>query len=116
MIYDDCSLITLANGIDVLAEMVKPKSKEDTGPFTLVKNPIIVEATPSQEKPGQIGVGFRPYSFFLEPGATVAIMDRFILSITKPNKEIFGQYNQMFGSNIVIPQVNPPKGPLTIVK
>jgi hypothetical protein len=117
MIYDDCFLLSLANGIELLAEVIVPSTPAASiDGSTVIKNPVIIEPVLSKEKPNQVGVQFRPFSFFLEPEAPTVLNDKYILARARPSKEIFAQYNQMFGSAIVIPELNPPKGPLKIVK
>ena len=90
--------LKLVTGEDILGEVESQSEIE----FVLV-NPVGIAIV--RGKDGQPNVGFAPFPIHAEQktGATVAIAKRNVVYYYEPAQDFINNYNQIFGSGIVVP-------------
>ena len=90
--------LKLVTGEDILGEIESQSEIE----FVLV-NPVGIAIV--RGKDGQPNVGFAPFPIHAEQktGATVAIAKRNVVYYYEPAQDFINNYNQIFGSGIVVP-------------
>ncbi len=89
----------LKSGEDVVGEIVSENSE-----IIKVKNPAMIMPM-SDGKGNQVQVGLAPWMPFSE-AREFDLPREWVLLTTEPAQEIVNNYNQVFGSGIVVPQVN----------
>ena len=92
-------LMRLKSGEDVVGEIVSENSE-----IIKVKNPAMIMPM-SDGKGNQVQVGLAPWMPFSE-AREFDLPREWVLLTTEPAQEIVNNYNQVFGSGIVVPQVN----------
>ena len=91
-------ILTLVTGEEVLGEITK------TDKIFTVKNPVGVVAV--RGKDGQPNIGFSPFPLHADPVKDLTIdfsVDSVVYSYT-PAQDFIDNYNQIFGSGIVLPK------------
>lgn len=90
--------LKLVTGEDVLGEIESQSETE----FVIV-NPVGIAIV--RGKDGQPNVGFSPFPLHAEQktGSTVAISKRNVVYSYEPAEDFKNNYNQIFGSGIVVP-------------
>ena len=90
--------LKLITGEDILSEVESQSETE----YVLV-NPVGIAIV--RGKDGQPNVGFAPFPIHAEQktGATVAIAKRNVVYYYEPAQDFINNYNQIFGSGIVVP-------------
>ena len=94
-------LLRLKSGEDIVGEIVRENEE-----LIVISNPAIL--MPVSHSPGrqdQIQIGLAPWIPFSEEKEFKLPRD-WILLITIPAQDIVNNYNQIFGSGIVVPQVS----------
>ena len=94
-------LLRLKSGEDIVGEIIKENEELIT-----IRNPAIL--MPVSHSPGrqdQIQIGLAPWIPFSEEKEFKLPRD-WVLLITIPAQNIVNNYNQIFGSGIVVPQVS----------
>ena len=94
----DIIVLKLITGEEVLGEIESQSETE----FVLV-NPVGIAVVRGQN--GQPSVGFAPFPIHAEQktGATVALAKRNVVYSYVPAEDFVNNYNQIFGSGIVVP-------------
>jgi hypothetical protein len=94
----DILVLKLITGEEVLGEIESQSETE----FVLV-NPVGIAVVRGQN--GQPSVGFAPFPIHAEQktGATVALAKRNVVYSYVPAEDFINNYNQIFGSGIVVP-------------
>lgn len=98
-------ILKLINGEEVLAEIESESETE----FVLC-NPVGVAVVRGSN--GQPNVGLAPFPLHSEQksGKTIAIKKRSVVYSYVPDEEFVNNYNQIFGSGIVLPNKQLIKG------
>ena len=101
-------LLRLKSGEDIIADvtLVDP---EDT---IKVKNPAVIMPMGQQQQGGQMSMGFGPWAPFSDDKVFEITRD-WLVYISTPGKDLLNQYNSMFGSGIVVPDMKVGKQLLT---
>lgn len=68
---------------------------------THLKNPCIVQLVPSRANPEQPMMAMVPYAITVD-GHKIQIKNSHIVWSGEPVKEVYNQYNSMFGSGIIV--------------
>ena len=92
-------LMRLKSGEDVVGEIVSENSE-----IIKVKNPAMIMPM-SDGKGNQVQVGLAPWMPFIAEKRFDIPSDWFLL-LTEPAPDIVNNYNQVFGSGIVVPKVS----------
>lgn len=94
----DIQILKLVTGEEVLAEI----ESQDESCYVLV-NPVGIAVV--RGKDGQPNVGLAPFPLHAEqkPDATIAILKRSVVYSYVPAQDFINNYNQIFGSGIVVP-------------
>jgi len=94
----EIKILKLITGEEVLGEVEIESETE-----VVLVNPVGVAIV--RGKDGQPNVGFAPFPMHAEPktGSTIAFAKRNVLYSYVPAKEFVDNYNQIFGSGIVLP-------------
>ena len=94
----EIKILKLITGEEVLGEVEIESETE-----IVLVNPVGVAIV--RGKDGQPNVGFAPFPMHAEPktGSTIAFAKRNVLYSYVPAKEFVDNYNQIFGSGIVLP-------------
>jgi hypothetical protein len=92
------SILKLTTGEEVLGEVI-----EDNDNFITLKNPVGVAIVRGQN--GQPSVGFAPFPLHMEQvkDRTFSFKQSMIVYSYTPQEEFINNYNQIFGSGIVLP-------------
>lgn len=69
-----------------------------SGDYT-IKKPCVVQLVASRQDPTQPMISLIPYAFFTEEHS-ITVPVNFIVWVSKPVKELYNQYNNLFGSGI----------------
>ena len=94
----DLIALKLITNEEVLGEI---ESETDTE-FVLT-NPVAIQVVRGQN--GQPNVGFAPFPMFTEqkPGSIITLSKKHVVYSYEPSQEFQDNYNQVFGSGLVIP-------------
>ena len=101
-------LLRLKSGEDIIADV----TLVDTEDTIKVKNPAVIMPMGQQQQGGQMSMGFGPWAPFAEEKEFEIPRD-WLVYISTPNMDLLNQYNQMFGSGIVVPDMKVGKQLLT---
>ena len=93
-------LLRLKSGEDIVAEHIQGKLGQDI----TIENPAMIMPL-SDGRGNQVQVGLAPWMPF-SAEKRFNIPSDWILLLTEPAPDIVNNYNQVFGSGIVVPQVN----------
>ena len=93
-------LLRLKSGEDIVAEHVQGK----IGQNITIENPAMLMPM-SDGRGQQVQVGLAPWMPF-SAEKRFDIPGDWVLLMTEPAQDIVNNYNQVFGSGIVVPQVN----------
>ena len=92
-------LLRLKSGEDIIADV----TLVDTEDTIKLENPaMLIPTGPSQG--GQVQMGFGPWAPFSDDKQFEIPRD-WLVYISTPNSDLLNQYNQMFGSGIVVPDM-----------
>ena len=92
-------LLRLKSGEDIISDIVSENSEN-----IKIKNPAMVMPL-SDGRGNQVQVGLAPWMPFSESKEFELPRD-WVLLLTEPASDIVNNYNQVFGSGIVIPKVS----------
>ena len=101
-------LLRLKSGEDVIADV----TLVDTEDTIKIKNPAQIIPMGQQQQGGQMSMGFGPWAPFAEEKEFEIPRD-WLVYISTPNKDLLNQYNSVFGSGIVVPDMKVGKQLLT---
>ena len=93
-------LLRLKSGEDIVVELLDGK---DSQQHMVVKNPAMLMPM-SDGRGNQVQMGLAPWMPF-SASKEYEIPKDWIIVITEPLKDIVNNYNQVFGSGIVVPEV-----------
>ena len=93
-------LLRLKSGEDIVAEHIQGKLGQDI----TIENPAMLMPM-SDGRGSQVQVGLAPWMPFSESKEFELPRD-WVLLLTEPASDIVNNYNQVFGSGIVIPKVS----------
>ena len=92
----EIKIVKTINGDDLVTKFEQGKTT------SLLKNPCILIAT------GQSSLGLAPWAFMtkdgMQGGDGIEIKNEHILFIADAQDEIYNQYNEQFGSGLVVPK------------
>ena len=91
-------LVRLKSGEDIISDIVSENSEN-----VKIKNPAMLMPM-GDGRGNQVQVGLAPWMPFSEAKEFELPRD-WVLLITEPASDIVNNYNQVFGSGIVVPQV-----------
>ena len=92
-------LLRLKSGEDVIADV----TLVDTEDTIKLENPAQLMPMGGNQG-GQMQMGFGPWAPFSDD-KTFEIPRDWLVTISKPNKDLLNQYNTVFGSGIVVPDL-----------
>jgi len=93
-------LMRLKSGEDIVVELLDGKESQQ---HITVKNPAML--VPVGDGKTNLQMGLMPWMPFSE-AREFDLPREWVLLTTEPAQEIVNNYNQVFGSGIVVPQVN----------
>ena len=100
-------LLRLKSGEDIIADV----TLVDTEDTIKLENPAILMPM-GDPKGGQMQMGFGPWAPFADEKEFEIPRD-WLVFISTPGKDLLNQYNSMFGSGIVLPDMKSGKQLLT---
>ena len=92
-------LLRLKSGEDIVGDIIGENSE-----FLIVKNPAMLMPV-GDGRGGSVQIGLTPWMPFSEAKDFEVPRD-WVLITTEPAQEIVNNYNQVFGSGIVVPKVS----------
>ena len=92
-------LLRLKSGEDIVGDIIGENSE-----FLIVKNPAMLMPV-GDGRGGSVQIGLTPWMPFSEAKDFEVPRD-WVLITTEPAQDIVNNYNQIFGSGIVVPQVS----------
>ena len=92
-------LLRLKSGEDIIADV----TLVDTEDTIKIENPAMLMPT-GQSQGGHMQMGFGPWAPFSDDKSFEIPRD-WLVYISKPNKDLLNQYNSVFGSGIVVPDI-----------
>ena len=101
-------LLRLKSGEDVIADV----TLVDTEDTIKIENPAVLMPMGQQQQGGQMSMGFGPWAPFADEQKFEIPRD-WLVYISTPNKDLLNQYNSVFGSGIVVPDMKVGKQLLT---
>ena len=101
-------LLRLKSGEDIIADV----TLVDTEDTIKLENPAMLMPIPGHAHGGQVAMGFGPWAPFSDDKQFEIPRD-WLVYISTPNMDLLNQYNQMFGSGIVVPDMKVGKQLLT---
>ena len=93
-------LLRLKSGEDIVTDIVGENSE-----FLIVKNPAMLMPV-GDGRGGSVQIGLTPWMPF-SSSKDFELPREWVLITTEPALDIVNNYNQVFGSGIVVPQVSP---------
>lgn len=69
--------------------------------FHIVKDPCVLTMVPSRTNPQQPAMAMIPYAAYVKDNK-VKIGSNFVMWCEEPVKDLYNQYNSVFGSGIVV--------------
>jgi hypothetical protein len=95
----------IISGEDILGEI-----ESETDEQFVITNPVGIAIVPTPT--GQHNVGFAPFPIHSEQkkGKTIAIRKEHVIYSYEPAQDFINNYNQIFGSGIVLPSKSLIKG------
>lgn len=89
------AVLKLTTGEEIVGEVVG-----DVNSVTVtVKNPCVLQMVPHRSNPEQASVALIPIAMHIE-GHTIPIKESHIIWMVTPVKELYSQYNSVFGAGI----------------
>ena len=101
-------LLRLKSGEDIIADV----TLVDTEDTIKLETPAMLMPIPGHAHGGQVSMGFGPWAPFSDDKQFEIPRD-WLVYISTPNMDLLNQYNQMFGSGIVVPDMKVGKQLLT---
>ena len=101
-------LLRLKSGEDIIADV----TLVDTEDTIKIENPAVLMPMGQQQQGGQMSMGFGPWAPFADQKEFEIPRD-WLVFIPTPCKDLLNQYNQKFGSGIVVPDMKVGKQLLT---
>ena len=101
-------LLRLKSGEDIVADV----TLVDTEDTIKLENPAQLMPKGQSQQGGQMQMGFGPWAPFSDD-KNFEIPRDWLVYISTPNKDILNQYNSVFGSGIVVPDMKVGKQLLT---
>ena len=92
-------LLRLKSGEDIVADIIGENSE-----FLIVKNPAMLMPV-GDGRGGSVQIGLTPWMPFSST-KDFELPREWVLITTEPAQDIVNNYNQVFGSGIVVPQVS----------
>ena len=92
-------LLRLKSGEDIVADIIGENSE-----FLIVKNPAMLMPV-GDGRGGSVQIGLTPWMPFSST-KDFELPREWVLITTEPAQDIVNNYNQAFGSGIVVPQVS----------
>ena len=92
-------LLRLKSGEDIVADIIGENSE-----FLIVKNPAMLMPV-GDGRGGSVQIGLTPWMPF-SSSKDFELPREWVLITTEPAQDIVNNYNQVFGSGIVVPQVS----------
>lgn len=86
-------IVKLITGEEIIGEVTDLTSK------FVVKNPCVLQMVPSRNNPEQVGMALAPIAMHVE-NHTVTVKVEHVLWAVTPVKELYNQYNSVFGTGI----------------
>lgn len=74
----------------------------EDGEKVIIKKPCYLQMVPSQARPEQPMMALVPYAPYVEDHS-VSVTKASVVWQEKPIKELYNQYNSVFGSGLVVP-------------
>ena len=93
-------LLRLKSGEDIVGEIIGENSE-----LVIIKNPAMLMPM-GDGRGGAVQIGLTPWMPFSE-AKDFEVPRNWILITTEPAQDIVNNYNQVFGSGIVVPKVSP---------
>ena len=92
-------LLRLKSGEDIVGDIIGENSE-----FLIVKNPAMLMPV-GEGRGGSVQIGLTPWMPFSE-AKDFEVPRVWVLITTEPAQDIVNNYNQVFGSGIVVPKVS----------
>lgn len=89
-------ILKLVTGEEIIADVVEGDD------FYTLKSPCAIQLYPNKSDPSTPLMGLIPYAAYTEYHR-VDVKTTFVVWIDEPMKELYNQYNQNFGSGLVVP-------------
>ena len=88
-------IVKLISGEEIIGEVT-----ESNGSIT-IKKPCVLQIVPSRTNPEQPAMGLFPYAAYVE-SHTITLKEDSIVWKEDPLKELYNQYNSVFGNGLVV--------------
>lgn len=93
-------ILKLTTGEELIADV-----KDENGTYVLLDKPCSLQIIPSRSNPEQPSMALIPYAMYTE-SHKISLKREFIVWSEEPLKELYNQYNSIFGSGIVLSKNN----------
>jgi len=100
-------IVKLSTGEDIIGSLTEIELPE--GRMLEMEKPCIILLRPKDDNPKEFGLGLAPYSPYAK-GFKLPIMPAHVVSVFEPDSTLENEYNNRFGSGIVIPDKSLLKG------
>jgi hypothetical protein len=74
---------------------------QENGSTVTIKQPVMIQMMPSRNNPEVPMIGFLPYAPYAEDHS-IQIQRSAVIWEAKPGKEMYNQYNSVFGSGLIV--------------
>lgn len=88
----------LTSGEELIADVT-----DENGTYISLDKPCVLQMIPSRSNPEQPTMALIPYAMYTE-SHRVAVKREHVIWSEEPLKELYNQYNSIFGSGIVVSQ------------
>lgn len=88
-------IVKLISGEEIIGEILENEE------VTTVKKPCVLQIIPSRTNPEQPAMGLFPYASYVKDH-TISLKNKDIIWKEDPVKELYNQYNSVFGNGLVV--------------
>ena len=88
-------IVKLISGEEIIGDVT------ETDNFITIKKPCVLQLVPSRTNPEQPAMGLFPYAAYVD-NHTLTLKEASIVWKEDPLKELYNQYNSVFGNGLVV--------------
>jgi len=97
----DVQIVKLTSGEELIGKVTE--TDLEGRQLVQIEKPAVVMLIPDQKEEGKFGIGLAPYAPYAE-GNVIPIFPNHIVSIFSPAKTLLNEYNQHYGSKVIVPE------------
>ena len=89
-------IVKIITGEEIIADVT-----DENGQYISLEKPCVLQLIPSRSNPEQPSMALIPYAMYTESHRVIVKREHIVWS-EEPMKELYNQYNSIFGNGIVV--------------